>query len=171
MIKNLVEAKQEDALPMKNGMGRRDFVGLLFGLGAGLPFVDQILSKVKKVVEPQPKPVIPAVAESPAKPAYIGAWAKATRHEVRSSHDPLLSELLRAARRQERLELYYYGGSFHGMARPITPESLFTVEGYAGTYLQGWCHVRGETRTFRTDRLQLEPMRLEAVYPLHSSSS
>ena len=63
-----------------------------------------------------------------------------------------LRALVTAARKRERLEIDYVSASRHGNERrPIDP---YGIVHHAGEwYVVGFCHKRGDVRTFRIDRI------------------
>jgi proteasome accessory factor C len=63
-----------------------------------------------------------------------------------------LRTLVTAARKRERLEIDYVSASRHGNERrPIDP---YGIVHHAGEwYVVGFCHKRGDVRTFRIDRI------------------
>ncbi len=63
-----------------------------------------------------------------------------------------LRALVSAARKRERLEIDYVSASRHGNERrPIDP---YGIVHHAGEwYVVGFCHKRGDVRTFRIDRI------------------
>ena len=52
----------------------------------------------------------------------------------------------------ERVDIRYRGGSQGSAWRPVTPLGFFPSGGIA--YLRGLCHVAGEARSFRCDRIR-----------------
>ena len=72
------------------------------------------------------------------------------------SEAPELRPLLSAIRGNRPVRFRYFGGSCFGADREVTPGLLFTVDGFSGAYLSGYCHTRRAERTFRVERMALE---------------
>lgn len=108
----------------------------------------------------QSSPRLPPPDLQPLDAARLSRWQSASRHPVTNSTDPLLARLLTAASAGESLDVLYYGGTFPGTVRQVTPLVLFTVDGFSGTYLEARCHWRQEVRTFNTARIAFAPLRL-----------
>lgn len=53
------------------------------------------------------------------------------------------------------LRFRYHGGTIPAALREVTPGHLYTVEGFPGAYLSGYCHIRHAERTFLVSRIQL----------------
>jgi predicted DNA-binding transcriptional regulator YafY len=65
---------------------------------------------------------------------------------------PLLEKLRRAVRERRRVSMHYRSGSSpHPSLRDIDPYAL--VHRWGWWYAIGYCHMRGEMRTFRVDRI------------------
>lgn len=107
-----------------------------------------------------PTPLLPPPDQPPFDAARLSRWQASACRPLTDSADPILARLLTAARAGESLEVIYYGGSFPGTVRRLTPLALFTVDGFSGAYLGARCHWRQEVRTFNTARLAFEPLRL-----------
>ncbi len=90
--------------------------------------------------------------------ASLHTWESAGDVPVYRSADPTCVRLLEAITRQDRLYVYYMGGSEPGASRWIKPRRLFKKLGYTETYVRAYCEKRCEDRTFRIDRLHfLDP--------------
>lgn len=77
-------------------------------------------------------------------------WPEAARFEVRlPAHLEGLREAIAAA---APIEIRYRGGSQGSAFRPVTPLGLFAAEGVA--YLRAVCHLAGDARSFRCDRIR-----------------
>jgi predicted DNA-binding transcriptional regulator YafY len=74
---------------------------------------------------------------------------------VWESADLLQARLVQAIATGDGVEFDYDGGNEPGQRRRVSPGLLFTVDGYPGTYLAGYCHERQAERTFLVDRLRL----------------
>ena len=144
---------------------RRGFLALLAGLlpaallrGAVSPAAPAAI--VPPATPGAASPLLPPPDQPPFDVARLGRWKSAARHPVTRSDDPILARLLAAASAGSALDVIYYGGSFPGTIRRMSPRAVFTVGGFAGTYLEARCHWRQETRTFNTARIAFEPRRL-----------
>ncbi len=98
-----------------------------------------------------PPPTLSNAAPAPTDATGDGLtrWLRARRHEVDSSADDRATTILLAMAAGQAVEFT----NVHGDARLVVPETLFTVEGYPGTYLRGYCHTADAERTFHLDRL------------------
>ena len=141
---------------------RRSFLALLAGIlpaallrGAAAPTLP-----TPSVTPPGTAPLLPPPDQPPFDTARLAHWQAGQRHPFTNSTDPLLARLLTAASAGESLDVLYYGGTFPGTVRHVTPLVLFTVEGFSGTYLEARCHWRQEVRTFNTARIAFAPLRL-----------
>jgi len=86
-------------------------------------------------------------------------WQNAERtHLNHKFSDPLLIKLHEASQHGEFINIYYSGGSTPGESRKICPIKIFTVDGYDNYYVEAFCDKRNENRTFRVDRMSLEPI-------------
>jgi predicted DNA-binding transcriptional regulator YafY len=74
---------------------------------------------------------------------------------VLESDDPVTSRLLLAMREGRAVEIVYYGLNETGVRRRICPGTIFTVEGFLGTYVSGFCFLRKQERTFCCERMLL----------------
>jgi predicted DNA-binding transcriptional regulator YafY len=93
----------------------------------------------------------------PDDPAQLRRWQRARRRALTRSSHPLTRQLLTSISARSTLVLHYYGGSQPGARRTLSPRRLHTVEGFTGSYLVAWCHHRRSERTFRIEKLSLEP--------------
>jgi predicted DNA-binding transcriptional regulator YafY len=84
----------------------------------------------------------------------LARWRRAPRLPVLDSTAPELSPLLLAIRTGGAVRFRYFGGSGFGAVREITPGLLFSVAGFPGTYVSGYCHVRRAERTFLVERMR-----------------
>jgi len=80
-------------------------------------------------------------------------WRNLNRTLLTTSDDPFASALVRAAAARRDLWIVYAGGTSPGEPRKISTLGVFTVEGYAGTYAEAFCHKRDSRRTFRVERI------------------
>jgi len=80
-------------------------------------------------------------------------WRNLPRTALTSSDDPFAAAMIRAAAARRDLWIVYQGGSNPGESRKVTPLGVFTVEGYAGIYVEAFCHKRDARRTFRVERI------------------
>ncbi len=80
-------------------------------------------------------------------------WRELPRTPVVTSDDPATDCLCRAARLRREVTILYDGGSEPGAGRKISPLGVFQVEGYHGTYIHAFCHLRSAERTFRVERI------------------
>jgi hypothetical protein len=85
----------------------------------------------------------------------LARWQEAARRPIMDSEAPELRPLLSAIRGNRPVRFRYFGGSCFGVDREVTPGLLFTVDGFAGAYLSGYCHTRRAERTFRIERMAL----------------
>lgn len=75
------------------------------------------------------------------------------RLDVGLDEPPLLDVVREAAAAARPLELGYYSASRDEMTRRrVEPRSVFARDGH--WYLDAWCHLAGDRRLFRVDRIQ-----------------
>ena len=86
-------------------------------------------------------------------PEALERWRRAPRQPVWESVLPELSPLIASLRKNQRLQFTYFGGATPGNQRVVTPGQLYTVTGFAGHYLAGYCHLREAERTFLVARM------------------
>lgn len=139
---------------------RRSFLKALLAL-APVALLPTTAKPAPAHVAPTPAPLLPPPDAAPFDLAALERWKHARRLPLTASDDPLAARLLRAAARRQPLDVIYYGGSFPGTIRTLTPRTLFTVEGYRGVFMEAHCAWRREMRTFNLDRLSFKPLRLE----------
>lgn len=125
------------------GMHRRVFFGRLAGIFAA------------PVVQNLRFPLLGPEEDFPPDPEWLERWLRAPRLLVLESDDPVIRELLAAARAGHETRIKYYGGSLPGGPRSITPGCVFQVEGFNGVYLSGYCHRKKRERVFRVDLIEL----------------
>lgn len=144
---------------MTPSLQRRSFLALIAGL---IPTALLRGSPVPPTpaIAPGSAPLLPPPDQPPFDTARLARWQSGERRPLTTSTDPLLARLLAAASAGEALDVLYYGGTFPGTVRCVTPLALFTVEGFSGTYLEARCHWRQEVRTFNTARIAFAPLRL-----------
>ena len=75
----------------------------------------------------------------------------------------LLADLLSAVRRRCAVELTYRSGQASISERRVDPYRALHLEGR--WYLVGWCHLRGELRSFRLDRIRAHMLTQETFTP------
>ncbi len=80
-------------------------------------------------------------------------WRELPRTPVVMSADRTTGCRCRAARLRREVTIFYEGGSEPGKGRKISPLGVFQAEGYSGTYVHAFCHVRSAERTFRIERI------------------
>lgn len=144
---------------------RRGFLALIAGLLPAALLRGGAASAVAATPSVPAAPLLPPPDQPPFDPTRLARWQAAARRPLADSADPILSRLLAAAHAGEALDVIYYGGSFPGTIRRVTPLGLFTVDGFSGIYLEARCHWREEVRTFNAASLAFEPLRLSAVRP------
>jgi len=109
--------------------------------------------------EPEESAVRRAPA-SPPEPWALGGedalsrWRAAARRPMVEGEGAELRLLAEAVRRGLRVRFCYLGGSEFGARREVSPGMLYTVEGFDGVYLSGYCQERGAERTFLVARMQ-----------------
>lgn len=86
-------------------------------------------------------------------PDALEHWRRAIRQPVWESDIPELALLISCLHADERVQFVYCSGSTPGELRTVTPGQLFTVAGFPGHYLSGYCHLRGAERTFLVARM------------------
>lgn len=69
-------------------------------------------------------------------------WRAAARQPIMESSARELRPLLSAVRLNRPVRFRYFGGSPCGIEREVMPGLLFTVDGFPGAYLSGYCHGR-----------------------------
>jgi len=84
----------------------------------------------------------------------LSRWRAAVRRPVVEGEGAELRRLAEAVRRGRRVRFCYWGGNESGERREIAPGMLYTVDGFEGVYLSGYCHTRGAERTFLVARMQ-----------------
>lgn len=82
-------------------------------------------------------------------------WNKQVRYPTLDSQDPTIMQLLKGAQSQQPLAFFYFGGSSPRQLRLVTVESVFSIENSPHRYVAGYCHLRHQHRTFRSDRISL----------------
>ncbi len=146
---------------MQPPLPRRGFLALLASLVPASLLRATPIATTTATAAPAPSaPLLPPPDQAPFDAARLAHWQAGQRRLVTSSTDPILARLLAAASAGESLDVLYYGGTFPGTVRRVTPLALFTVEGFSGTYLEARCHWRQEVRTFNTARIAFAPLRL-----------
>lgn len=83
----------------------------------------------------------------------LSRWRAAVRRPVVEGEAAELRLLAEAVRRGRRVCFRYFGGSESGAAREVAPGLLYTVDGFDGVYLSGYCHARRAERTFLVARM------------------
>ncbi len=128
-------------------MQRRNFLHslALFPLGF-LGFNRQPPAVPKATLPPEPWELGPE--------AYA-QWRRAPRRPMVADTAPLTRRLAQAIQANQALRFRYDGGSTPGMERRVTPGHLYTVEGFPGVYLSGYCHTRRAERTFLVARMRV----------------
>jgi len=110
-------------------------------------------------------------------PEWLTAWLRLPRFPVLCDDLPRIAEpherdlaarILRGIRSGAPLDFHYLGGSEPGKSRQVLPVLIFTTsldsspsdsEGpKKPLYLLAWCLVRNAPRTFRFDRIQIDPI-------------
>lgn len=92
-------------------------------------------------------------------PEELARWRRAARRPVMDGAEPLTRSLATAVRAGRRVRFRYHGGSTPGAPRDVSPGLLFTVEGFTGLYLSGYCHTRRAERTFLAARMECDENR------------
>jgi hypothetical protein len=87
-------------------------------------------------------------------PEALERWRRAQRQPVWESHDPRAVAALAAMHRGESMRFSYCGGTL-GEPREVSPGLVFTVAGYPGLYITGYCHTQRAERTFLVERMEL----------------
>ncbi len=85
----------------------------------------------------------------------LEAWRRASRQPVWESADPRAAAVLAGWRGGEAIRFLYVDQSNARTSRVVSPGLLFTVAGFSGLYLSGFCHLRGAERAFLLDRMRL----------------
>ncbi|HSH92806.1 MAG TPA: WYL domain-containing protein [Roseimicrobium sp.] len=117
---------------------------LIPGLAVGSDVLS--VAQPKIIGDIPPWPLIP--------PDELEFWQSLPRIPVTQTTDPDLSWVINAVRRRERIHFRYNGGSTPGEPRVVSPSLVFTVDSLPHYYYtMGYCHVRGEERVFRVDRM------------------
>lgn len=80
-------------------------------------------------------------------------WMSLPRIPVLESEDEKVTWLVSAMLKRQSVEFIYLGGSEPGKRRMVSPGLLFRTESLGSTYVQGFCHRRGEERVFRVDKI------------------
>lgn len=104
-------------------------------------------------------------------PEALRAEVEALEHAVQLDASPwvvrtdaaLLADLLSAVRRRCAVELTYRSGQANVSERRVDPYRALHLEGR--WYLVGWCHLRGELRSFRLDRIGAHMLTEETFTP------
>lgn len=117
-----------------------------------LTFPARLLSRPKAKNAP-PNTVAPHAKLQPR--LWLADWQKVRRVPLGESVHPTAQRLILAALRHEILRIRYLSGSTPGAERVISPTMVFQVGGCGPLYVSGYCHLRGEERVFRVDRLEL----------------
>ena len=144
---------------MQPPLPRRGFLALLAGLlPASLLRATPLPTATAPASAPS-APLLPPPDQPPFDTARLARWQSGERRPLTTSTDPLLARLLAASSAGEAINVIYYGGTFPGTVRCVTPLALFTVDGFSGTYLEARCHWRQEVRTFNTARIAFAPLR------------
>ena len=97
-------------------------------------------------------PMTPIPSPERMDPALLH-WMSLPRIPVMESDDDKVTWLVKAMLQRQSVEFIYQGGSNRGERRLVSPGLLFETEGLESTYVQGFCHQRGEMRVFRIDRI------------------
>ncbi len=86
-------------------------------------------------------------------PDGLERWRRAVRQPVWESDIPELALLITCLNNEERVQFVYSSGFTPGELRVVTPGQLYTVAGFPGHYLSGYCHLREAERTFLVTRM------------------
>ena len=82
-------------------------------------------------------------------------WKNQASYHVINSNDPTILRLLGASKTKQYIAFYYYGGSSPRQLRQALVESVFRFSNSPHTYASAHCHLRGEKRIFRVDKISL----------------
>ncbi len=104
-----------------------------------------------------PRQVVPEIPLPPEPELSLREWQAAGRTPILNSEEPVERFFIRALRLNQSVDFTYAGGSSFGAQRRVHPVLLYRVEGYPASYVTGFCELRQEIRTFRLDRVQLQP--------------
>ncbi|MBP7141846.1 MAG: WYL domain-containing protein [Opitutaceae bacterium] len=127
-------------------MHRRSFLSLI-GL---VPLATAVSAPPEdNIPKPGPLPVEPWHDD----PDALERWRRAIRQPVWESGLPELALLISCLNTDERVQFVYCSGSTPGKLRVVTPGQLYTVAGFPGHYLTGYCHLRDAERTFLVSRM------------------
>lgn len=85
----------------------------------------------------------------------LDSWKTQIRYPVTQSNEQGTDLLIKAAAHKQPIAFYYFGGTNPRQLRRASVESVFRLPESSHTYITAYCHLRGERRTFRVDRLSL----------------
>lgn len=132
------------AAPISLPMNRRLFLHSALGM---LALATRLLGQNRSTAPRQPEPW------RLENESALGRWRAAVRRPVIATTDAQLRLLAVAVHQNRRVRFRYIGGSECGSAREVTAGMLYTVDGFDGVYLSGYCHSRQAERTFLVTRM------------------
>ncbi len=100
-------------------------------------------------------PAAEALEDNWKDPEWLERWLSAKRLPVRDPQSPELKRWARAVGEGSPVLVRYFGAKESGSIRKISPTALNEIEGFAGVYLNSYCHKRQKPRTFRCDALEM----------------
>jgi hypothetical protein len=103
------------------------------------------------------KPTAPHIAIPPEPDIWLKEWLGGVRIPILDSQDTNERFFIRALRLNQPVTFNYYGGAHPGMLRRVHPVMLYRVQGFDVAYFTGYCEIRQEIRTFRLDRVHINP--------------
>lgn len=83
----------------------------------------------------------------------LSRWRAAVRRPIVATGEPRLQPLVESVQSGRRVRFRYFGGSDCGAMREVAPGLLYTVDGFDGVYLSGYCRARRAERTFLVARM------------------
>jgi len=116
---------------------------------------------------PLPQEPFPRWQDGP-EAEWMRAWRTARRTVVLASEDPQVWPVLAAHYEKRAIRFRFWGGSTPGEVREVTPEVLFTIEGFRSVWFEAWCPLRRARRTFNCNAVELIPQGVDArALPSH----
>jgi hypothetical protein len=80
-------------------------------------------------------------------------WLSKPRIPVLETEDHQTAVFIWAMLNRKKVDFIYLGGSTPGKRRIVSPGLVFRLEEWGPVYISGFCHLRGEERVFRVDRV------------------
>ncbi len=90
----------------------------------------------------------------------LSEWKALKRRDIKKSSDSDLQLIINTVGTGELIEIRYNGGSNPGAKRNITPTKVYQIREVNRIYVEGYCALRNDNRTFNYEFIELENNKL-----------